>query len=144
MVNKIGVILNRSYDSGFTFSEEAVAEYKRLKQLKTSNYVPEHAWVLKYDKSLRFDQTMVRVVERLGERASEKPAALKVIHIEEHFRNAVNIITIDGGYEIIEIAMYKYILDEIEKTVDGTDSDHQKLSRIKHLLQQRDDRDDFD
>ena len=137
MANRMGIIVNSTNESGFAFSDEAVAEYNRLKQLKDSGYIPDDD--IHYFKSLRYDQTMVQIVERLGERASKKPARLEVIYIGERFRHAVNIITIDGGYEICEILMHKYILDEIEKTVNNTDSADQKFSRIKHLLQQRDD-----
>jgi hypothetical protein len=137
MANIIPVIVHGK-NSAFQFSREAIEEYNKRKR-QNDDFTPLVYKKAKRDDMLRFDPVMAQVVQDLGNRASAWNVAFTVHEIEERYKDYITIDEYDG-YEHLNIENATYILDQIQKVVDGEQTDDEKLWKIEDLLQQRDDK----
>lgn len=137
MANMIHVIVSGRH-SEFQFSREAIEEYNKRKR-HNEDFTPLVYKKAKRDENLRFDPVMAQVVQDLDYKASAWNVAFIVHEVEERYKDYITVEEYDGHEELI-IENATYILDQIQKVVDGEQTDDEKLWKIDDLLQQRDDK----
>lgn len=117
----IGFIYNKAY-GGFGYSQLALDEYSKRTTSKKNKYGP-----------YRTDQVMVDIVKELGAEANGQYAELEIVYIEPKYQAFIDVDEYDGK-ETVGINWNMYLLANIYKTIEATDSAEDKVAKIRTLF----------
>ena len=115
------VMINRCY-GGFCYSDEAMAEYHKIKPGVEMHEIERH------------DEVMVEIVQRMGKKACGILCEIGFETINEVYRDHYKIDDYDG-VESIRINYAQYMIDRIRDIMDNRDlSSEQKCLQTRHVL----------
>lgn len=115
------VMVNRRH-GGFSYSDEAMAEYHKIKPGVEMHEIERH------------DEVMVDIVKRMGEKAWGISCKICFETINEVYRDHYRVDGYDG-FESVQIEYTRYMIDRIRDIMDNRDfTSEQKVLQIRHVL----------
>ena len=125
----LGVAINCCY-GGFSLSDKAVEELrKRIDDPKIEKYSFESY----NDVYTRHHPVLIEVIKELGEEANGPFAKIKIVYIEEKYKDHYSVKEYDG-MESVSIRYHTYQIDKIKEILKSDLNNDEKVCKIFELV----------